>query len=35
MAEELKMEVVIMNGKNLKNFENYLIGNKFQGTVIK
>jgi uridylate kinase len=35
MAEELKMEVVIMNGKKLKNFENYLVGKKFQGTVIK
>ena len=34
MAEELKMEVVIMNGKKLKNFENYLVGKKFQGTVI-
>lgn len=34
MAEELKMEVVIMNGKKLKNFENYVSGKKFQGTVI-
>ena len=35
MAEELKMEVVIMNGKKLKNFENYVSGRKFQGTVIR
>lgn len=35
MAEELEMEVVIMNGKKLKNFENYIRDKKFQGTVIK
>lgn len=34
MAEELGMEVVILNGKKMKNFENYLQGQKFQGTVI-
>lgn len=34
-AEESKMEVVIMNGKKLKNFEDYLRGKKFRGTVIK
>jgi uridylate kinase len=35
MAEEFGMEVVIMNGKKLKNFEGYLQGKKFQGTVIR
>jgi len=34
MAEELKMEVVIMNGKKLKNLESYLTHKKFLGTVI-
>ena len=34
-AEKLGLEVVIMNGKNLDNFKNYLTGNKFQGTIIK
>ena len=34
-AEKLKMEVAIINGKNLKNFENYLKGEKFIGSVIK
>jgi uridylate kinase len=34
-AEESKMEVVIMNGKKLKNFENFLKGLKFHGTVIR
>lgn len=35
MADESGMEVVIMNGKKLKNLENYLEGKKFNGTVIK
>ncbi len=35
MAEELEMEVVIVNGKKLKNFENYLAHKKFQGTFIR
>lgn len=35
MAQEEKMEVIIMNGKNLNNFEKYLKGKKFEGTVIK
>ncbi|HLM84139.1 MAG TPA: UMP kinase [Candidatus Bathyarchaeia archaeon] len=35
MAEEMNMEVVILNGKKLKNFESCLVGRKFQGTVIK
>lgn len=34
-AEELKLEVVIMNGKNIENLECYLAGEKFKGTVIK
>ena len=34
-AEKLGLEVVILNGKKLKNFENYLDGGKFVGTVIR
>lgn len=34
MAEELDLEVVIMNGKNLENLENYIDGKEFIGTVI-
>lgn len=34
-CEKLKMEVVIMNGKKIKNLENYLDGKKFNGTIIK
>lgn len=34
-AEKLKMEVVILNGRKLRNFENYLDGEGFVGTVIK
>ena len=34
-AEELSLEVVIMNGNNLKNLEDYLEGKAFKGTVIK
>lgn len=33
-AEKLRLEVVILNGKKLKNLENYLDGEKFVGTVI-
>ncbi|MEK7569530.1 MAG: UMP kinase [Patescibacteria group bacterium] len=33
-AEEAGIEVVIMNGKPLDNFANYLAGKSFQGTVI-
>ncbi len=33
-AEESGLEVVIMNGKNLKNLEKYLAREKFMGTVI-
>lgn len=35
IAQEAQMEVVIMNGKKLKNLEDYLGGKKFTGTVIK
>ena len=35
LAEKLGLEVSIIGGKNLKNFENYLAGKKFQGTIIK
>jgi uridylate kinase len=35
IAQEANMEVVIMNGKNLKNLENYLDGKEFKGTIIK
>ena len=35
LAEELGLEVAIMNGKPLGNLENYLSGKKFKGTVIK
>ena len=33
-AEEMGMKVVIMNGKPIDNFANYLNGEKFLGTVI-
>lgn len=33
-AEKLNLEVTILNGKKLKNLENYLDGKKFIGTVI-
>lgn len=35
MADESGMEVLIMNGKKLKNLESYLREKKFQGTMIK
>lgn len=34
-AEELQLEVAIMNGRSLKNLENYIAGKEFKGTVIK
>lgn len=34
-AQKLGLEVAILNGKKLKNFEKYLDGEKFAGTVIK
>lgn len=34
LADKNQLEVVIMNGTNMKNLENYLDGKKFKGTVI-
>ncbi len=34
-AEKLSFEVVVMNGKNIENFKNYLDGKDFIGTVIR
>ena len=34
-AEKLKLEVAIMNGRNLNNLNNYFEGHKFKGTLIK
>ncbi|MDE2031238.1 MAG: UMP kinase [Patescibacteria group bacterium] len=34
-AESLGLEVVIMNGKNIENLNNYLNGEDFMGTVIR
>lgn len=34
-AEEAGIEVVIMNGKNIENFQNYLDGKEFIGSIIK
>ncbi len=34
MAQKLKIEVVIMNGKNISNLDNYLSGRDFIGTRI-
>ncbi len=33
-AEKMKLNVVIMNGKNTKNLDNFLSGKNFEGTVI-
>ena len=35
IAEEHNLSVAIMNGKNLKNLENYLNGGNFEGTLIE
>lgn len=35
MAESAGIEVVILNGKNISNFKNYLDGGNFAGTTIK
>ena len=35
MAQAINLEVVVMNGKNLSNLENYISGKEFIGTVIK
>jgi uridylate kinase len=34
-ASGLGLKVVIMNGRNLKNFQNFLAGKRFTGTVIR
>lgn len=34
LAHKLKLEVIIINGKKLKNFENYLENKHFNGTII-
>lgn len=34
-AEKLGLEVVIMNGQDIKNLANYFVGQKYRGTVIK
>jgi uridylate kinase len=34
LAEKLKLQVVVMNGKKLENLKNFLSGRKFKGTVI-
>jgi uridylate kinase len=34
-AEELKLSVAILNGRNIENIEAYLTGQPFQGTVIQ
>lgn len=35
MAEELRLEVAVLNGKNLENLSNYIDGKEFVGTVIR
>lgn len=35
LASTEKMEVAVINGRDLKNFENYLDGKKFKGTIIR
>jgi len=35
LAYKLKLQVIVLNGKKLKNLENYLKGKDFQGTIIK
>lgn len=34
-AQEVGLEVIVMNGKNIENFKNYLDGKEFIGSVIK
>lgn len=34
LAEEKRIKAIIINGKNLKNFENLLQGRNFRGTII-
>jgi uridylate kinase len=33
-AQELGIEVAIMNGRNIENLKNYLEGKEFKGTII-
>ncbi len=35
MADSIDLEVIVMNGKNLENLQNYLDGKEFIGTTIK
>jgi len=35
LAEQMKLKVVIMNGKNLSNLKSFLAGKKFKGTIIQ
>ncbi len=35
LAQENNLKVVIMNGQNMKNLENYLENKKFKGTIIQ
>lgn len=35
IAQENNLEVAILNGKKLKNIQNYFDGQKFKGTIIK
>lgn len=35
LAQKLKLEVIIMNGKNIANLKKFLTGEKFKGTTIK
>ncbi len=34
-AQKMRLEVAIMDGKDIRNLDNYLSGRKFRGTVIK
>jgi uridylate kinase len=34
-AQKLRLKVVIMNGRNIHNLENFLSGKKFKGTIIE
>ncbi len=34
-AEKMNLKVVITNGKNIKNLDNFLSGKKFKGTIIQ
>ena len=35
LAEKLKLKVIILNGRNIKNMEKFLDGNEFIGTIIQ